>query len=401
MKIAMIGMGKLGLPVALAIESKGHEVRGFDTVVKSLPQSLPNEEGADKLLSQTKITFDTPDNLAQWADIVFIAVQTPHEKEYEGITPLPDTRKDFDYSYLIEACKSVKDAKGLVVIISTVLPGTIEREIKPIIPDVIYNPSFIAMGMVIENYLNPEFVLIGCYTPDTDYEPFWEIANFYETIHNLDKIDLFDCTIQEAEVIKVSYNTWITAKICLSNTIMELCHKTGANCDTVTNALGLATDRIVSTKYMKGGMGDGGGCHPRDNIALSYLAQKLNLSYDIYEVLMKCRDKQTKWLAQIAEDISIAKDLPLVILGKAFKRDSPLTTGSAAMLLTHYLTIPFTHYDPLIDKGEPPIKEKAVYFIATNHTVFKTYEFPQGSEVIDVWRYLDNATLKIGHDSKL
>src|SRR3990167_3213789 len=76
---------------------------------------------------------------------------------------------------------------------------------------------------------------------------------------------------------------------------MELSHKVGnANCDNVTKALELATDRIISSKYMKGGMGDGGACHPRDCIAMSWLAQKLNLSYDIYEKLLQCRDSQTK-----------------------------------------------------------------------------------------------------------
>lgn len=400
MKIAFIGLGKLGLPVALAIESKGFNVKGWDIdpkvseILKT--KKLPyQEQGAQELLEKTEIELKEPEFLKDWADILFIAVQTPHDNEYEGITPLPISRKDFDYTFLKQACESVRGAK-LVVIISTVLPGTIEREILPILPDVIYNPFFIAMGTTIQDFLNPEFVLLGGTRNEILDNFYWSCALQKHGEKFSLKLTRYWCSIREAEIIKVSYNTFITAKICIANTIMELCHKLGASSDVVTDALGLATERLISTKYLRGGMGDGGGCHPRDNIALSWLAKELNLSYDLYEKFMNCRDRQTQWLANLIEQKAREKNLPVVILGKAFKANTNLTTGSPAMLLTHYLNIGFTHYDPFIDKEDPPIKEKAIYFVATNHDVFKRYEFPEGSEVIDVWRYLDNATIKIG-----
>ena len=100
-------------------------------------------------------------------------------------------------------------------------------------------------------------------------------------------------TIENAELIKVSYNTLISTKIAFSNTIMELCHKLpNTNVDDVTNALKLANRRLISGSYMDGGMGDGGGCHPRDNIAMSYLSDKLNLSHNWFEHIMQQREKQ-------------------------------------------------------------------------------------------------------------
>lgn len=394
MKIGFIGLGKLGMCCALAIESKGHDVIGWDInpQVSDFLQTrkLPyQEEGADELLAKTKITL-TKD--FSGCDIVFIAVQTPHEKEYEGITPLPETRKDFNYSYLVEAVKFANDnvpTASLLVIISTCLPGTIEREVLPIsLHQIVYNPFFIAMGTTIKDFLNPEFVLLGGGNN--------LLSVFYNTIHNQRH---FLCSIQEAEMIKVSYNTFITAKICIANTIMEMCHKLDISSDRVMDALKLGTDRIISTKYLSGGMGDGGGCHPRDNLALSWLAKEVNLSFDLYESLMKCRDRQTKWLSEVIVWEAVQKNLPVVVLGKSFKSNVNITTGSAALLLISYLkerNINFIHFDPHIDEGEPPITEKAVYFIATNHDCFKKYIFPEGSEVIDVWRYLHNATIKIG-----
>ena len=99
------------------------------------------------------------------------------------------------------------------------------------------------------------------------------------------------------------------------NTMMEICHKTDANIDAISDSIALATKRIISPAYLRGGMGDGGGCHPRDNIALSWLARKLNISYDFFESIMLAREQQTEWLA----DLIMEHDLPKVILRKIFQ----------------------------------------------------------------------------------
>ena len=90
-------------------------------------------------------------------------------------------------------------------------------------------------------------------------------------------------------------------KIVYANVMMEICHKLAGtmNVDAVTDAMKLATNRLVSPKYLSAGMGDGGGCHPRDNIAMSWLARKLDLSYDFFDSLMSAREKQTEWLGEL------------------------------------------------------------------------------------------------------
>ncbi len=349
MKIGFIGLGKLGLPVALAAEAAGHTVHGWDTSdeVQSIVRTrkLPYvEEGAQELLENSKIALIKPPELAEWADIVFVAVQTPHRPEFEGITPIPDERADFDYTSLKSAVASVHDAK-LVAVISTVLPGTMEREIYPIVgPDrLLYNPAFIAMGTTVPDFCDPEFVLVG-----TDMANPAPLDEFYGLIH--DKY-VFLTTVRTAELTKVAYNTFIGLKIAFANTMMELCEKTGADVDDLVDALSLADRRIISPAYMRGGMGDGGGCHPRDNIALSWLAREVNLSYDLFESLMVCRERQTEWLAQLAieEQNSQAAFRPIEILGKAYKPETALTVGSPAVLLANQLAdlgVGFTQSDP-------------------------------------------------------
>ena len=165
----------------------------------------------------------------------------------------------------------------VVIIIPTVLPGTIRRDIKPLLNQYVklcYNPFFIAMGTTIKDFTNPEFVLFGM----DDESAYNKAVELYATLHNR---PVYKCTIEEAEMIKVTYNTFITMKICLANTVMEMSHKLeNVNCDNVMNGLFLADQRLISTKYLSGGMGDGGGCHPRDNIALSWLAREIDLSRD-------------------------------------------------------------------------------------------------------------------------
>lgn len=193
-------------------------------------------------------------------------------------------------------------------------------------------------------------------------------------------------------MIKVSYNTYIGMKIAFANTVMEICHKLPkVDCDEVTNALSMAGRRLMSGAYMTGGMGDGGGCHPRDNIALSWLARKHNLSFDWYQSVMQAREEQTAWLADLmmAED----KSIPKVILGKSFKPETNLTVGSPAILLKNILEerdCAVQMYDPHVDGEEVPefAKKASVFFIGTKHAAFEDFEFPAGSVVLDPHRYI-------------
>ena len=394
MKIGFIGLGKLGLPCALVADSKGHEVFGYDIspAVKDIldTKHMPyREEGSPELLKDHNINWSSVSEVVSNSDIIFVPIQTPHDERFEGTTRIPEERVDFDYSYLKAGMDTLsKEIKKqgqdkIVVIISTVLPGTIRNEIKPLLNDHVklcYNPFFIAMGTTRNDFENPEFVLFGM----DDEDAYNKAKEFYATIHSK---PVYKCSIEEAEMIKVTYNTYITMKICLANVVMEAAHKLeNVNCDNVMKGLFLANERLMSPKYLLGGMGDGGGCHPRDNIALSWLAQKLDMSYDWYENLMICREDQTDWLADLIQEHR--GDLPLTILGKCFKKETNLTVGSPSILLKNLLDERgrgfVDMYDPWVDDYVLEL-EKRCYFIGTNHDKFLDYRFPAGSVVLDPW----------------
>jgi UDPglucose 6-dehydrogenase len=408
MNIGFIGLGKLGLPCALAVESRGHKVVGYDPSeqVKDIIDTKKlqyQEQWAQKHLDKSKIEIKSVEEVVGESDIIFVPIQTPHDPLYEGTTRLPDKREDFDYTFLKKGIKDLSEeiwyqqAKKVVIIISTVLPGTIRREIKPIIESnpyfkLCYNPFFIAMGTTMRDFLHPEFVLFG-------HDDDWALdksEKFYKTITHA---SVYKTTVENAELIKVLYNTFISTKLAFTNTVMEMCHKLpNTNVDEVMNALAMGDERIISYKYMSGGMGDGGGCHPRDNIALSWLSRKLNLSNDWFENIMKQREKQTEWLCDLIEETSFnykgcLDGYQIFILGKSFKPETNITTGSPSILLKNLLEErghkAVYMWDPYVDTHKLLVgEEPMIYFIGTKHPDFTSYEYNQGSIIIDPWRYI-------------
>lgn len=403
MNVGFVGLGKLGLPSALAIESRGHTVVGHDVNPKIgeyiRDRKIPYlEKGAGDLLQKTRIQFLTLGEVLHRSEIVFVPVQTPHDPLYEGITKLPDTTADFNYDYLKSACKAISrelDRLGesrVVIIVSTVLPGTIEREIKPLLSSRVklcYNPFFIAMGTTISDFLHPEIVLLGVDDPDA----LAKAKEFYSTITDA---PFHEMSIINAELVKVNYNTFITMKINFANNLMEICHKMkgqGADVDVVIDALSDCTKRIISPTYMRGGMPDGGGCHPRDNIALADFAKRYDLSNDIYTRGMVIRERHIAWFA----DMIRRYDTPTkkVILGKSYKPDTNLTVGSSSIRLYNELASdglpPVSIWDPHVDGADGMAdlqREPAVFFIGTKHDAFQDFEYPRGSIVIDPFGYI-------------
>jgi UDPglucose 6-dehydrogenase len=399
--IGFIGLGKLGFPCAVAMEKiGGHTLKGYDTnqdVKKILiTKSAPFEEVLfEEFLSSSKIELvSNTDELVSWAEIIFIAVQTPHEEMYEGISPVPEKKVDFDYKILIGAVENIcdsleknKNSNPLIVVISTVLPGTMRQHVLPILKSArrdirfCYNPYFIAMGNTINDFLNPEFVLVG----SLQMEDAIILEDFYRSIHNA---PVKKMEIESAELTKVAYNTFIGFKIVFANALAEITKSKGGNVDDVTDALTMATSRLMSGKYLRAGMSDGGGCHPRDQIAMSWLAEQVNLSVDIFGWLASARDLQTQNQAMMIREIAQKTNLPICLLGWAYKANTSLEIGSPAKLLGWFLTdygLEFTVYDPHVYPNSKMTANKSLFFISTNHDKFNNLKLPAGSHVIDPW----------------
>ena len=388
MRIGWVGLGKLGLPCALVMSKAGLQVCGTD-VNSSVAQYISDgripykEEGVSEAFQDGySVTWlPTIPDVVETSDVVFVAVQTPHAPEYEGCNITPPTTRDFDYSYLLTALREIVLAVSkptTVVVVSTVNPGTSAKLIEPILRKnalvrYVYSPAFIAMGTTMADFSQPEMVIVGTH----DDFAFEQVSRIHAKIHNSPILRL---GITSCELVKMSYNTFIGMKIVFANTIGEISEKIGADADEVTYALSFANKRLLSAKYLRAGMGDGGGCHPRDQLALSWLAERLDLSVDMFGFLMRARDEQERWHASVCLDMAEVTGLPIRVCGREFKAESNLTTGSPSRLLMSILGDAAEWQD-----HEPAREESGVYFIGVNHAHFNQWKWPKGSVVVDPW----------------
>ena len=323
-KLAFIGLGKLGLPCAEAYVKKGFDVSGFDI---------------KKITTNFVKTFTTLKETIKDRELIFIAVPTNHQEGYDGSKPsshLPV--KDFDYTIVKETLKNLSShitQKQSVILISTVLPGTIRRDLAPLLPNnvLLYNPYLIAMGSVEADAMNPEMVMIGSNKSANSEFHVDVLESFYNQVcDNYPRIE--KGTWEEIESMKIFYNTFISNKLSLVNMIQDVANKLGnMNVDKVTQGLAKSTKRITSDAYMKAGMGDGGACHPRDNIALRWLAKKLDLGYDLFESIMTAREKQAENMAR--EILKYGQKI--YFTSDSYKANTDLDDGSYSLLVQHYI----------------------------------------------------------------
>ena len=417
--VGFIGVGKLGQACAEMV-AEVHDVVGYDV---------------NPVEPENFTMSDTLEGAVKGQDIVFIAVPTPHDPQYDGKAPtshLPN--KDFDYGLVkkvLSEVNAVATQDQLVVLISTVLPGTTRREFIDLIPNArfVYNPYLIAMGTVKWDMVNPEMVMIG--TEDgSETGDAKELVDFYKTIMQNEPRYIIG-TWDETECIKVFYNTFISAKVSLVNMIQDVAENLGnINAEVVCDALATSDRRIMGPGYMKPGMGDGGACHPRDNIALRWMAEDLDLGYDLFDAVMLSREKQAENMASRLVEMAtagagIVPPMPVIIVGKAYKPLVEYEAGSSSMLVGHYVEqagVNLYYFDEKTGDIPPQsiLDKPAVYLLAHNpgitygdqlDTVPGWYDqhratdcddalvstgngtelvFAEGSTVIDPWRKTPN-----------
>ena len=404
--IGFIGLGKLGMDCAEVFAEK-HTVRGYDI--------YPRSSDSVKVCS----IQDTIEQ-SEW---IFIAVPTPHTEGYDGSVPSSHMEpEDFGHDAVIDAIHNVNKyatSPKKIVLISTVLPGTTRRKFYSLLDkqhEFLYNPYLIAMGSVKWDMVNTEMIMIG--TEDGNPNTLaGELIDIYKTImQNNPRYEIG--TWDECEAIKIFYNTFISAKVGLVNMIQDFALKIGhINVDVVTDALARSTMRIMGPKYMTAGMGDAGACHPRDNIALRWLAQEYEIGYDLFDTVMHAREIQAKNLAQFLFDTATQdqKFLPIAIHGKAYKPDVPYCIGSYSTLVGHYLKelgSLVKYVDPLADDPADvvaTVDHPAVFLWAHNRKI--TYEYTgdqldtqpyckiqPGSIIVDPWRKLSSTPdVKVVH----
>lgn len=420
-KISVFGLGKLGVPLIASFISKGFHVIGVDLDKKKV-ESLKNlispvyETGVQELLNsygeKLSVTSDGIQAVID-SDITFVIVATPSTDD-----------GSFSNKFVLDACELIgkglqkKNTYHVVSITSTIMPGSMENVIKPHLEKssgkksgkdfgLCYNPEFIALGTVVRDFLNPDFILIG----ESDKKAGKKLTALYLSICE-SKPEIARMNFINAEVTKLAVNTFVTTKISFSNMLARICEKLkDADVDVITDALGL--DSRIGRKYLKGAISYGGPCFPRDNIALTTLADKIGAPSYISKITDKFNKWQITWLFRLVKSCMKNKN-KVGILGVTYKPYSNVIEEAPGFLLAKMLmksNVMVNVYDPSTDESMKKLlgrrvnyKKSAKDCIRSSDVIVLTTPwkeflklpiscFKEGKSrriVIDCWRILKN-----------
>lgn len=343
-RLSIIGLGKLGSPMAAVFGYKGFEVVGVDlneafvAAINSglAPVQEPKlQELLDLATGRVRATTDYSDAILN-TDVTFIIVPTPSGRDHL-----------FSNKYLVDALAKIghalrsKSDYHVVVVTSTVVPGSMDGELAGVLETAsgrnighnlgfCYNPEFIALGSVVKNMLYPDMLLIGqsddkagavleqIYRSSTDSNPEYHRMN-----------------LVNAELCKISVNTFVTTKISYANMIADMCdHLPGADAYVVTRAVG--ADSRVGRKYLTPAIGYGGPCFPRDNKAFSALARRLGVNSALAEATDQINDHQLDRLQRAIEAVT-PRHGTVAILGLSYKPDTGVIEESQGVQLAQWL----------------------------------------------------------------
>jgi UDPglucose 6-dehydrogenase len=343
MRIAVVGLGKLGAPLAAVLASKGNEVLGIDVdpeAVRFVNEGLaPVEEpGLQELVtaSRERLTATTDLAAAAGAEVTILLVPTPS-----------DDRGAFSNEHVLVAIDELgrglaeRDDYHVVVVASTVMPGSCEAEIRPALErssgrrvgetlGLCYSPEFIALGSVIRDMLEPDMVLIGESDPRAGDVLERQYAGVCENDPPFRRMSLVN-----AELTKIAVNTYVTMKISYANALADMCERLPkADVEVVTDALGL--DTRIGSKYLRGGLAYGGPCFPRDNKAFGVLARDLGTEPLLAEATDAVNVAQTDRLARVVQS-RLETGNTVGILGLTYKPDTGVIEESPGIALAQLL----------------------------------------------------------------
>jgi UDPglucose 6-dehydrogenase len=419
--VAVVGLGKLGLPWACILASKGRKVRGIDCsidVVRRIRrrQDLGPEPRVAEMLRDFGENLEAATDYGAIAgtSAAFVVVNTPN------------VMGKFSLQYVLPAVREIARRvtelavpKYTIVLVSTVMPEDCANRVWPAIEEasgsrggegieLVYCPEFVALGHVVDNMLNPEFVVVGSRSPRIAKT----ISEFYRGV--VDNRPCIHCTtLVNAEITKLALNVAVSFKITCANLLAAICQQIpGADVDEVTRAVG--SDSRIGAKFFRGGLGYAGPCFPRDVQSIRTLCDELRVSNGIAVSVEAFNQAIPVGVLQVVKEAAPTSGR-VGVLGLTYRAGSGIDRDSQAGDIVRGLRaagVPVAVYDPRMRREESSfgnmedvawcdtleeclsIVGKVV--IATEDEEFQRMDprLFQGKTIIDCWR-----TIPSGHFS--
>ncbi len=426
MRVVVAGLGKLGLPMAAVFAESGHEVVGVDPVqptVDALNEGrvLIDEPGLPEMIAANRERISATTDYAEaipGAEMTFIIVPTPSGDDGAFIN-------DYVVTALEQIGAVLRDnpQPHLVAVTSTVMPGATAAVLAPAFEQALgrplgegvslcYSPEFIALGSVIRDLQTPDFVLIGA---DDEAEG-QRLADFYLGIGGGRDVPVQVMNWVNAELAKISVNSFVTMKITYANMLAGICEGLpGGDVDVVTQAIGL--DTRIGRRYLKGGPPFGGPCFPRDNRALGVAAEAVGAPWDLAAATDRMNDGLAERIADAVTQATSEGDT-VAVLGLAYKDNTPVVEESAgakvaAALAARGRTV--VVHDPIADAShsrilagvdfsqaddvQAAVADAAAIVVVGDDPAYDglpSLSFREGASIFDAWRRLAGAALPGG-----
>lgn len=346
MKIAVVGLGKLGAVIAAVYAETGNTVVGYDINAAAVADINAGkapiaEPGLQELIDRagSNLTATTSISAAlDGAEVSYVIVPTPSDLNGVFINDFVRTAVND-----IGRCLYNANIRHTVIICSTVMPGSCDGELSAVLQassgkvvgedvGLVYSPEFIALGSVVRDMHYPDLILIG----ESDTES-GEIAEqmALSVVRNSPRVHRMN--LVNAEITKISINTFVTTKISFANMLSEICDQMpGGDVDIVTTAVG--SDSRIGIKYLKGALGYGGPCFPRDNLALTRLAERLGLDATIAKATDVVNERQASRVIELVKSVT-AIGATVAVLGLAYKPDTPVCDRSQGIDIANGLVL--------------------------------------------------------------
>ena len=348
-RVGVIGLGFVGLSLAVALASRGFKVVGIDVDSGKIElirhgRAPFYEKGLEELLRSTigkHLIVSTDYELLRDVDIVFITVGTPSKPSGEQ-----------DQSQIVEAVKELasawRDSNGykVMVVKSTVIPGTTRRlakiladEAKKKVPEeigVAANPEFLREGNALYDTFYPSRVVIG----GIDDRSSEAVAGLWRKFYRRIGVEppILVMSLEEAELVKYASNAFLAMRISFANTIANICENT-PNCDVVKVLEGVGLDPRIGKEYLRPGLGYGGSCLPKDVKALINYSRSIGYNPVLLEAIDKVNEMQPYRAVEylLREYYSDLQGKVISILGLAFKPGTDDVRESVALKIAKKL----------------------------------------------------------------
>ena len=376
-RISVVGMGYVGLCTAVGFADKGIKTLAVDKDHKKIdsinngvpPFYEPELEGFLQKATKTgylKGILDLEEAILN-TDVTFITVGTPSKSD--GSIDLNQIQ---DSATEIGKALNKKIGYHLIIVKSTVLPGTTENIVKPILEKqsnkqcgsdfgLCLNPEFLREGSAIHDTLHPDHIVIGEY----DKKSGDTLEELYKKFYAEQNPPSLRTNLPTAELIKYANNSFLATKISYINTIANICEKIPGT-DVTKVAEGIGLDHRINPRFLRAGLGYGGSCFPKDLKALTAFAKQQNYVPIMLEAVQKVNDDQAKHAIELVKsEVGELKNKRIAILGLSFKPDTDDIREAKSIQIINQLlneNAKVTAYDPFaVPKAKTIFKNRISY----------------------------------------